>query len=180
MLWYSTPWTATPFNNDPLWLTLFVEGVNDRLLDHCQVSSVPHYCGFKEQDTYNLYCMDGHLLKLKCKKTIILRYWFFSFLNKLQEKNWSFHHIQIFWHVPLSSTSVCGVHKIERDISLLSGTCVASSIDRFLSLKIENFTDFNRNIPVLDTNLAKCNKLIQIFHCQKLGLSWSLKPAKIL
>ncbi len=44
MLWYSTPWTATPFSNDPLWLTLFVEGVNDRLLDHCQVSSVPHYC----------------------------------------------------------------------------------------------------------------------------------------
>ncbi len=49
MLWYSTPWTATPFCNDPLWLTLFVEGINDRLLDHCQVSSVPHYCGFKEQ-----------------------------------------------------------------------------------------------------------------------------------
>ncbi len=47
MLWYSTPWTATPFSNDPLWLTLFVEGVNDRLLDHCQVNRVPHYCGFK-------------------------------------------------------------------------------------------------------------------------------------
>ncbi len=29
-------------------LTLFVEGINDHLLDHCQVSSVPHYCGFKE------------------------------------------------------------------------------------------------------------------------------------
>ncbi len=26
MLWYSTHWTATPFSNDPLWLTLFVEG----------------------------------------------------------------------------------------------------------------------------------------------------------
>ncbi len=50
MLWYSTPWTATSFSNDPLWLTLFVEGVNDRLLDHFQVSSVPHYCGFKEQE----------------------------------------------------------------------------------------------------------------------------------
>ncbi len=34
MLWYSTLWTAPPFSNDPLWLTLFVEGVNDRLLDH--------------------------------------------------------------------------------------------------------------------------------------------------
>ncbi len=27
MLWYSTPWTATSFSNDPLWFTLFVEGV---------------------------------------------------------------------------------------------------------------------------------------------------------
>ncbi len=25
MLWYSTPWTVTPFSNDPLWLILFVE-----------------------------------------------------------------------------------------------------------------------------------------------------------
>ncbi len=50
IIWYSTLWTATPFSNDPLWLTLFVEGVNDRLLDHCQVSSVSHYCGFKEQE----------------------------------------------------------------------------------------------------------------------------------
>ncbi len=49
MLWYSTHWTATPFSNDPLWLTLFAEGVNERLLDHFQVSSVPQYCAFKEQ-----------------------------------------------------------------------------------------------------------------------------------
>ncbi len=55
MLWYSTSWTATPFSNDPLWLTLFVEGVNDRLLDHCQVSSIPHYCGFKEQEIPRMY-----------------------------------------------------------------------------------------------------------------------------
>ncbi len=27
MLWYSTPCTASPFSNAPLWLTLFVEGV---------------------------------------------------------------------------------------------------------------------------------------------------------
>ncbi len=55
MLWYSTPWTATLFSNDPLWLTLFVEGVNDRLLDHCQVSNVPHYCGFKEKKIPRIY-----------------------------------------------------------------------------------------------------------------------------
>ncbi len=55
MLWYSTPWTVTPFSNDPPWLTLFVEGVNDRLLDHCQISSLPHYCGFKEQEIPWIY-----------------------------------------------------------------------------------------------------------------------------
>ncbi len=55
MLWYITTWTASPFSNDPLWLTLFVEGVNDHLLDHCQVSSVPRYCGFKEQDIPTSY-----------------------------------------------------------------------------------------------------------------------------
>ncbi len=43
------------FSNDPLWFTLFVEGVNDHLLDHCQVSSVPHYCGFKEQAIPGIY-----------------------------------------------------------------------------------------------------------------------------
>ncbi len=55
MLWYSTPWTATPFSNDPPWLPLFVKGVNDRLLDHCQVSSVPHYWSFKEQEIPRMY-----------------------------------------------------------------------------------------------------------------------------
>ncbi len=43
------------FSNDPLWLTLFMEGVDDRLLDHCQVSSVPHYCAFKEQEIPRMY-----------------------------------------------------------------------------------------------------------------------------
>ncbi len=44
-----------PFSNDPLCLTLFVEDVNDRLLDHYQVSSVPHYCAFKEQEIPRIY-----------------------------------------------------------------------------------------------------------------------------
>ncbi len=55
MLWNSTPWTATPFSNGPLCLTLFVEGVNDRLLGHFQVSTVPHYCCFKEQEIPTIY-----------------------------------------------------------------------------------------------------------------------------
>ncbi len=36
-------------------LTLFVEGVSDCLLDHCQVSSVPHCCGFKEKEIPGIY-----------------------------------------------------------------------------------------------------------------------------
>ncbi len=55
MLWYSTLLTATPLSNDLLSLTLFVEGVNDSLQDHCQVSSLPHYCGFKKQDIPQSY-----------------------------------------------------------------------------------------------------------------------------
>ncbi len=36
--------------------------------------------GFKEQDiTHYLYCMGGHLMKLKCKYLNILRYWIFYF-----------------------------------------------------------------------------------------------------
>ncbi len=53
--WFNMFWYSTPFSNDPLWLILFVEGVNDHLLDHCQVSSVPHYCGFKEQEILRIY-----------------------------------------------------------------------------------------------------------------------------
>ncbi len=37
-------WTASLFCNDLLWLALLVQGVNVRLLDNCQVSSLPHDC----------------------------------------------------------------------------------------------------------------------------------------
>ncbi len=33
----------------------------------------------RTRDTRNLYCMNGHLLKLKCKYSNILRYWIFDF-----------------------------------------------------------------------------------------------------
>ncbi len=36
-------------------LPSLMEGVNVRLLDHCQVSSLPHYCGFKEQEIPGIY-----------------------------------------------------------------------------------------------------------------------------
>ncbi len=42
MLGYSTPWTASFFGNECLWLTLLVKGLNDCLLDNCKISSLPH------------------------------------------------------------------------------------------------------------------------------------------
>ncbi len=44
MLGYSTLWTASVFGNECLRLTLLVKGVNDCLLDNCQISSLPHDC----------------------------------------------------------------------------------------------------------------------------------------
>ncbi len=44
MLGYSTLWTASFFGNGCLWLTLLVKGVNDCLLDNCQINSLPHDC----------------------------------------------------------------------------------------------------------------------------------------
>ncbi len=43
-LGYSTLWTASFFGNECMWLTLLVKGVNDCLLDNCQISSLPHDC----------------------------------------------------------------------------------------------------------------------------------------
>ncbi len=52
-LWNSTSF----FLNFNISISIYwkVEGVNDCFLDHCQVSSVPHYCGFKEQDIPGIY-----------------------------------------------------------------------------------------------------------------------------
>ncbi len=44
MLGYSTLWTDSFFGNECLCLTLLVKGVNDCLLDNCQISSLPHDC----------------------------------------------------------------------------------------------------------------------------------------
>ncbi len=35
----------------------------------------------KNKRYHNFYCMDGHLLKLKCKYSNILRYWFLTFIS---------------------------------------------------------------------------------------------------
>ncbi len=44
MLGYSTLWTARSFGNECLGLTLLVKGVNDCLMNNCQISSLPHDC----------------------------------------------------------------------------------------------------------------------------------------
>ncbi len=44
MLEYSTLWTASFFSNECLWLILLVKGVNDCLLDNCQIRSLPRDC----------------------------------------------------------------------------------------------------------------------------------------
>jgi len=44
MVGYSTLWTASFFGNECVWLTLIVKGVNDCLLDNCQISSLPRDC----------------------------------------------------------------------------------------------------------------------------------------
>ncbi len=88
VLWYSTPWTATPLSNDPLWLTLFVEGVNDCLLDHCQVSSVPYYCGFKEQEIPWIYTV--WMVIYWNSNVNILIFWDTDFWRSLTKLLWNF------------------------------------------------------------------------------------------
>ncbi len=40
----------------------------------------PLLCFQRTRDTHNVYCMDGHLLKLKCKYSNTLKYWFLTFM----------------------------------------------------------------------------------------------------
>ncbi len=50
MLGYSTLWTASLFGHECLWLSLLVKGVNDCLLDNCQISSLsPWLCSLVNQ-----------------------------------------------------------------------------------------------------------------------------------
>ncbi len=47
-----------------------------------KTSSVPSLLWFQRtRDTQDGYCMDGHLLKLKCKYSNILRYWIMTFIS---------------------------------------------------------------------------------------------------
>ncbi len=81
LIWFDTALLEQPPLSamTHLWLTLFVAGVNDRLLDHCQVSVFPIIVVSKTGDAHNLYSRDGHLIKLKYKYSNILIYWISDF-----------------------------------------------------------------------------------------------------
>ncbi len=52
-------------------LPSFVEGVNVCLLDHCQLSSLLHYCGFKEQEIPGIYTV-GMVIKWNSNVNILI------------------------------------------------------------------------------------------------------------
>ncbi len=81
MLWYSTPWTATLFSNDPVTYPLCGGRQWSSSGPLPSQQSSPLLWFQSTRDTQNLYCMDGHLLKLKCKYSNILRYWFLTFMS---------------------------------------------------------------------------------------------------
>ncbi len=62
MLGYSTLWTASFFGNECLWLTLLVKGVNDCLLDNCQINSLsPWLCSLVNQTERPFWRLRKHL-----------------------------------------------------------------------------------------------------------------------
>ncbi len=100
MLWYSTLWTA-PFQWWP--------SVTYPLCGGCQWSSsgpLPsQHCSpllwfQRTRETHNLLCMDGHLLKHKCKYFNILRYWIFNF-HELYDSNHQNLNKKNIWNVLL-------------------------------------------------------------------------------
>ncbi len=74
-------WTASLFCNDHLCLALLVQGVNGRLLDNCQVSSLPHDCvayRTRLRDHLKAFYRCFELISwLECG-TRCLQYWTFS------------------------------------------------------------------------------------------------------
>ncbi len=85
-------------------MTFCVEGVNDCLLNHCQVSSFPHYCGFKEQDIPRIYTVGMinswfyfNIIKIKC--TSIKKPWI-NYAEKkkplrcVPSKRWKLHLVE--------------------------------------------------------------------------------------
>ncbi len=87
-------WTASLFCNDLLCLALLVQGVNGRLLDNCQVSSLPHDCvAYRTRlRPFKGLCRCFELISwLECG-TRCLQYWTFSqYSTFLRYWIWGFH-----------------------------------------------------------------------------------------
>ncbi len=78
-----------------LCLALLVQGVNGRLLDNCQVSSLPHDCGAyrtRLRDHLKAFCRCFELISWLERGTRCLQYWTFSqYSNFLRYWIWGFH-----------------------------------------------------------------------------------------
>ncbi len=79
LLWYSFPWTAAPFSNDSLWITLFVGGCRWSSSGPLKVNSVPHYCGFKDQEIPTIYTV--WMVIYWNSNVNILRDWLLTFIS---------------------------------------------------------------------------------------------------
>ncbi len=110
-------------------LTLFVEGVNVHLLDHCQVSSLPHYCGFKEQEIPRIYTV-GMVI------------------------NWNSNvNILIFWDTVFwLSWAVSSNH--QKTFEMFYFTCNESTI--YESFTFWNMLQEKMNFFTTSTNLLRC------------------------
>ncbi len=95
-------WTASLFCNDLLCLALLVQGVNGRLLDNCQVNSLPHDCvayRTRLRDHLKGLCRCFELINwLECG-TRCLQYWTFSqYSNFLRYWIWGFSLVVTYNH----------------------------------------------------------------------------------
>ncbi len=88
-------WTASLFCNDLLCLALLVQGVNGRLLDNCQVSSLPHDCvayRTRLRDHLKGLCRCFELISwLECGTRCLQNWTFSQYSNFLRYWIWGFH-----------------------------------------------------------------------------------------
>ncbi len=75
MLGYSTLWTANIFGNECLWFTLLVKGVNDCLLDNCQISSLPKIITIKRTKDLNYFSLCALNLFNSQVSQFVFNYW---------------------------------------------------------------------------------------------------------
>ncbi len=87
-------WTASLFCNDLLCLALLVQGVNGRLLDNCQVSSLPHDCvAYRTRlRPFKGLCRCFEFISwLECGTRCLQNWTFSQYSNFLRFWIWGFH-----------------------------------------------------------------------------------------